>query len=317
MISLKSLSTRQSLTQLIEKDRIAPPDIPEAIDIAELHPNKSQWHGFVSVLVFWCGVLGLSTGLIFFIAANWSDMGRIGKFALLESVVLLALLGFYLFYQSERVRKGLILFAMLSVGALMAFFGQTYQTGADPWQLFFNWAVLTTPWVLVSRFNVVWILWIGLLNLSLSLFLMVFKGQLSPAWWMLGFNSLALFIWQCGARYYTWLNHSWSINLLGVVSGYFAIWAFIEGLFDGEILGVVLGIIWASAIFYVYRYRLLNIFMLAGLCLWGIIALNALFVKFMPEDEQPVLFLFMTFLTVALGAFSANWLKKLIQENTA
>ena len=49
--------------------------------------------------------------------------------------------------------KGCLTIAVLSVGALMALFGQTYQTGADPWQLFFNWAVVIIPFVLISRFT--------------------------------------------------------------------------------------------------------------------------------------------------------------------
>ena len=37
------------------------------------------------------------------------------------------------------------LLAMLGMGALFAYFGQTYQTGADPWQLFALWAALSLP----------------------------------------------------------------------------------------------------------------------------------------------------------------------------
>ena len=74
-----------------------------------------------------------------------------------------------------------LLSAMILVGGLMALFGQTYQTGADPWQLFFNWALLVFPWVLISRFHVMWLVWLGLLNLSVHQYFQVFGGYFENA----------------------------------------------------------------------------------------------------------------------------------------
>ena len=37
------------------------------------------------------------------------------------------------------------LLALLGIGGLFAYFGQTHQTGADPWQLFALWAALVLP----------------------------------------------------------------------------------------------------------------------------------------------------------------------------
>ncbi len=42
--------------------------------------------------------------------------------------------------------KAALLLATLLLGVFLALFGQTYQTGADPWQLFANWALLILPW---------------------------------------------------------------------------------------------------------------------------------------------------------------------------
>lgn len=317
MTDTKAHSTRQSLTELLEQQRLPPDQISTAINIAELHPAPSKWHDFISPLLFWGGVAGLAFGLIFFIAANWQDMGRMSKFALLESVIFIAILGYMRFSEKERIRKGILLFSMLAVGALMAFFGQTFQTGADPWQLFFNWALLTTPWVLISRFNIAWLLWLGLLNLSLSLFLLTFREFQSFSYWMFLLNSVALGTWQIATRYYAWLDDSWSLNIVGVVNGYFALMVFFDGLFDNQLLGIALWVSWALVVFYVYRHLRLNIFMLSGWCLAGVIAINAIVIRIMPDDEPAILFLFMTILTVALGAYAANWLNNLIQGSKA
>src|SRR5689334_12916444 len=69
--------------------------------------------------------------LILWLAANWDDLGRFGRFALLEGAVLATGLG-ALFSKGARVPLALL--TMLAIGGLFAFFGQTYQTGADPWQ---------------------------------------------------------------------------------------------------------------------------------------------------------------------------------------
>ena len=48
--------------------------------------------------------------------------------------------------------------AAVAVGALLAVFGQTYQTGADPFELFLTWALLIVPWTLAARFEPLYLL---------------------------------------------------------------------------------------------------------------------------------------------------------------
>jgi uncharacterized membrane protein len=43
--------------------------------------------------------------------------------------------------------------AAVVAGALLAVFGQLYQTGADPFELFLTWALIIVPWTLVVRFE--------------------------------------------------------------------------------------------------------------------------------------------------------------------
>ncbi|TMH00920.1 MAG: DUF2157 domain-containing protein, partial [Betaproteobacteria bacterium] len=57
-------------------------------------------------------------------------------------------------------RAPLALLALLGIGGLLAFFGQTYQTGADPWQLFALWALLALPLALAVRGDVLWAPWV-------------------------------------------------------------------------------------------------------------------------------------------------------------
>ena len=100
-------------------------------------------------------VLG-GLGVIFWIAANWSDFGRSGRFAMLQGLVVVMCVGAW---ARPAARVPLSLLAMLGVGGLFAYFGQTYQTGADPWQLFAWWAVLALPLCLGVRHDALWAAW--------------------------------------------------------------------------------------------------------------------------------------------------------------
>lgn len=95
-------------------------------------------------------------GIIFWIAANWESLGRAGRFALLQAVVAVTCAGALL---RPGARLPLSLLAMLATGGLFAYFGQTYQTGADPWQLFAIWAALTLPLCLGVRHDALWTAW--------------------------------------------------------------------------------------------------------------------------------------------------------------
>ena len=95
-------------------------------------------------------------GILLWIAANWPTLGRVARFGLLQAAVLAAGLGAW---RLPRARPALGLATLLSIGALLAFFGQTYQTGADAWQLFALWAALAVPLCLGVRGDTVWTPW--------------------------------------------------------------------------------------------------------------------------------------------------------------
>jgi uncharacterized membrane protein len=105
-------------------------------------------------------------GLVMWIAANWETLGRMGRFALLIGFVAVMGTGAAL---RPAWRAPLALLAFLGIGALFAYFGQTYQTGADPWQLFALWAVLGLPLCLGARSDVLWAPWALVVMVGISL----------------------------------------------------------------------------------------------------------------------------------------------------
>ncbi len=105
-------------------------------------------------------------GVVMWIAANWDTLGRMGRFALLMALVGVTGLGAAL-RPGARAALGLLCF--LSIGALFAYFGQTYQTGADPWQLFALWGALGVPLCLGARSDVLWAPWSLVVMVGISL----------------------------------------------------------------------------------------------------------------------------------------------------
>lgn len=113
-------------------------------------------------------------GLVMWVAANWDDFGRAGRFALLQAAVLACGLG-----AAARAawRAPLAVLALLATGALLAFFSQTYQTGADAWQLFALWAALGLPLALAVRSDVVWAPWALVASVAVALWLSAHTGH--------------------------------------------------------------------------------------------------------------------------------------------
>ncbi len=113
-------------------------------------------------------------GLIFWVAANWESLGRFGRFALLQGFFAVMCIG-ALYRPAARVPLALL--ALLSIGGLFAYFGQTYQTGADPWQLFALWAALGLPLCLAVRSDALWAPWAMVTMSAISLWTHAHAGH--------------------------------------------------------------------------------------------------------------------------------------------
>ncbi len=124
------------------------------------------------VAVLAAALIGL--GIILWLAANWESLGRMGRFALLQGCVLAMGLGAAAL---PRLRVPLGLLALLCIGGLFAYFGQTYQTGADPWQLFAVWALLALPLCLGARSDVLWAPWALVMMTAISLWTYAHTGH--------------------------------------------------------------------------------------------------------------------------------------------
>jgi uncharacterized membrane protein len=163
-------------------------------------------------------------GAISFFAFNWESLGRYGKFALLEgAIAIAAVVGWR--YRDDLVGRAALFAAAVLVGPLLGVYGQTYQTGADPWGLFAAWALLILPWVVAACFTPLWLLAITLVDVALALY---WQQAIDPgrnAWMSLftvvaAVHAVAVAAWE--AQYHRvapWLSDSWGPRLI-VASGF-------------------------------------------------------------------------------------------------
>jgi len=111
-------------------------------------------------------------GVILWVAAHWDEIGRFARFATVGGALAAAVL---VSLVNAARTPGLIL-SFLAAGGLFALIGQTYQTGADPWQLFAVWAAIGVPWALAARNDALWLVWVVVAMLAITLWLATFVG---------------------------------------------------------------------------------------------------------------------------------------------
>ena len=139
-----------------------------------------SWQRYLNLLFLLLTVGFLTSGVVTLIAANldyFSDLAKI--YGLQTLLVVTVVLGIYFFIRESRRQateklkwKTYSLFFVVSVliGGLFALVGQTYQTGADVWQLFAVWTLCQLPFLLLFPNVASALLFAATANLAFYLF---------------------------------------------------------------------------------------------------------------------------------------------------
>ncbi|OOF70608.1 GDYXXLXY domain-containing protein [Rodentibacter caecimuris] len=136
-----------------------------------------SWQKFLALVFALLSVAFLSSGVIIWLAANWDYFTHwhklYGTQALLALVIGGSCFAYWwesLRYSSEKfkfITASLLFFAAMVTGALFALLGQTYQTGANAWQLFAIWSLFQLPLLFLLPNIASAILLIATLNITL------------------------------------------------------------------------------------------------------------------------------------------------------
>ena len=320
-------SKRSLILHWAESGAIPPENVELALQAGGVLPSARMWRQFVDRLLLWTGVLALAIAVIFFFAYNWAAMGRFAKFGLVEILIVAALAGYWRLGPERNPGKAALLLAALLSGALLALFGQTYQTGADPWQLFANWALLILPWVLVGRFAGLWIVWIALINLSLFLYFSVFRGVWgflvsteSQLFLSFALNTIALVLWELAIPRFTWLAERWAVRLLAIASGLTVTVLMLQTVLDWHDTSGWVSVVyplWVLGMYFIYRRRVPDLFMLAGGSLSLIVVVTAVLARALLENGNAGGFLLIAMAVIGMSAAAAIWLKRVHTEQAS
>jgi uncharacterized membrane protein len=297
-----------------------------AIAAAGAATDAADWRALLDRLLLAGGVLLLASGLIFFIAYNWQAIGRMGKFALVEGVLLGCLVGCWRFGVDSRPGKAMLAAAALVTGGLLALIGQTYQTGADTWELFAAWAALVLPLALVARMAPLWLLLVGLLDLAVVLWMQAFPGVISwlfrgvsMFWTLFALNAVALALWEFARTRLAWLRERWPPRLLALAAGALATGAAIAAIIDPRTqraLHLLAYAAWLGVLYAVYRHRIRDLFMLAGGALSVIVVVAVALAKLLIVEAgaDGAAFFLVAIAVIAMSAAAAAWLRRLAAE---
>jgi uncharacterized membrane protein len=313
---------RNEVLDWAEEGRIAPHDLRRALVVAGALPDSLEWRRFLDRLLLFGGTTLVAAGVIFFLAFNWNDLGRMAKFALVEALLLVAL-GFVWRLGIERISgKAALLAAALLVGALFALIGQTYQTGADTFELFAVWAIAILPWAFVARFPALWLFWLLLANLAAQLYLgtirtnlWLFSGSERQLWLLFALNTVAWIVWEgLALSGIQWLRERWSVRIVATAAGGFATALAITDIVSRHGSGgFVAWIAWLAAAYVLYRHKVKDLFVLAGGVLSVVVVVSTVVVRHLFRVD-PAAFLLVGLLIIGISAAGGWWLKSIAAE---
>lgn len=238
------MNVRLAIYDLAQRHRLDPARTRELVALAGFDEEPAAVRRWLWPAVASLGAALGGLGLIFWLAANWDDLGRAGRFGLLQAVVLVFCLGAAL---RPRLAAPLGLVALLATGGLFAYFGQTYQTGADPWQLFAAWALLTLPLCLGVRSDVLWAPWALVAMTGIALWVQAHTGHR----WRMEPQDLGAYAtaWAAMAAVVAWLSPAlrrfsgagaWSLRTAGTLAVLGITLTAMGGLFMRDVGGVYL-----------------------------------------------------------------------------
>jgi uncharacterized membrane protein len=305
--------------------QIAPENVPWALRIAGLTPGPGDWRRFLDLLTLWLGAVFLAAGVIFFFAYNWKAMGRFAKFGIAEALLLAAVVSSWRLGLERTTGKAALLVATLLTGALLALVEQTYQAGADNWTLFFRWALLVLPWVVITRFAPLWLVWLLLVNLATGLYCKApgafgFLADVRTTIWMLAVvNTLALVVWELAAgEEMPWLLERWAPRIVAAAALFFVTCLAVFGITDRNISGFAELLAYAACLagsYAVYRRRQRDLYMLTQ----GVLSLITVITTFLGHNlarsgGDAGVFFFLGIVVLGLSAAGGWWLRVVGRE---
>ena len=321
-------ATPERLRQLVKMGVLKPKGLEQSLKAIGTFPDRTKWAAFLDLVLLILGAGFLVSGIFFFFAFNWANLQPFVKLGLLEAAVLVAVgLAFWAGLDRLQGKIGLSAAGLL-VGALLAVFGQIYQTGADAYGLFLLWAILISVWVFISKFSPFWFIWLVLFNLSISFYniqtIMHNYSISSFCFWMFqmfALNGAAMLAWELAHHFgIGWLKSRWTPRLLALpvlfaLTGPAVSLIFVgDGYFQRSVdpwqvgMAALFGVC-SLAVLYLYSQKIRDLFMLM-VCAASIMVVLNTWCFHQLHSDAPAL-LFMGLFLIGQTALVVTWLRRL------
>jgi uncharacterized membrane protein len=258
---------RSELDELAGHFALDESGVDTLLEVAGARPGREANLQFLARMLRLGGVLSLAAGLVFFVAANWSRFAVFGRFALVELLLVGGVIAALLRPPPAPLGRAALFLAFVATGALLALFGQTYQTGADVYELFLTWALLGLPLAALSQWSATSAAWVLVLNTALLLFcgwqpagglLWAALGgrHFQPATLVIGITVLNVGLWMVGEYFDVAAVPRWVRHLTISCAFAFGTWAGIDAIVEkGRNAGVVLTLLAAMIAVFAYARR--------------------------------------------------------------
>jgi len=302
--------------------------------LAALAPSRAAWAQAAERFCTVAGALLLTAAVVFFFAYNWDEMARYAKFGLAAGALLACVAVALASRPAGLAWQSALFGAAVCTGALLALIGQTYQTGADIWELFAAWTALMLPFVLLARAWPAWLLCMAVSNLWGGRMLeqdgtLWQIGAIDPAvklalwcllnvlWWLAAWRggrwmlsaptrllervgaALVLTGLTMGAVVGLWAGESWAAKRMG-----------------GFVVYVPVFMLVAGAGFWYYRQRRLDIVMLGILGVASVTLGVSVLIRILVASGDAMvfsMFVVAAFVMVASG-YLLGWLRGLYRQ---
>ena len=300
-----------------------------AIEIATATPRADEWQPFLLRTLALLGAALVLAGVVCFVAYNWDAFGRFAKLGLVATgITVAALFGWRML--PHFVGQLSVAVAAVLVGPLLAVYGQTYQTGADPYGLFLTWLLLIVPWLVAAQFAPLWVFAVALLDLTLVLYWVQVRTRLDLGDWLVlplliaAAHATVVVSWELQLkRARPWFHDAWAAHTIAV-TGWLALviasGAMVVEPSDAGLTGVLAVVAFASSIAATWHYHRRvrrDAFMVAA----GIVAAFALMtigvgrIVFEDLDMEEAGALVMAVVVIAEVALGLRWYRRSRQRD--
>lgn len=281
----------------------------------------TEFLSFLRFQVRLFGTIFCLAGVVFFFAFHWQIVPKFAKFGILFFILLLTT-AYTIGSKTESQKKELATFiSSVLVGQILFVFGQTYQTGANSFYLFFAWFLFSGPFVLTSFSFISVFPWVHLGSICLTLYFSeIFFADLDS------YLFIPLIVWNITLFFlFRFFSFAYFKKTFPFAEGYFFLLAtvlivseLISGIFHDwnhiiYKITTTFGILTLSSFFLLFYFKFRYFIGMIILCFASLILLFSYTVYWFDLNSISA-YVLVCFLFILITFGILRWLKKLKEE---